>query len=100
MRDAAGEALLFVEGKERIDLDTDRKLLLSIVKEIEIIGEAAGRVSDECRKEFPEIPWREITAMRNRLIHAYFDINPDIVWSAVTEELPRLLAALEKIPGR
>ena len=83
--------------KNRGDFDTNRQLLLSLVKEIEIIGEAAARISDELKEELSAIPWRQIVAMRNRLIHAYFDIDPDIVWSAVTIELPALLEILDRV---
>ncbi len=71
-------------------------LVLSLVKDIEIIGEAATRISEDCRRESPEIPWRNIVTMRNRLIHGYFDINLDIVWKTVTEELPPLSVHLQK----
>jgi len=70
---------------------------LSLVKSIEILGEAASRVSPEARAECPNVPWTDIVAMRNRLIHAYFDINRDIVWHTVTEEFPPLIADLEKV---
>ena len=83
--------------KNRGDFDTNRQLLLSLVKEIEIIGEAAARISDELKEELSAIPWRQIVAMRNRLIHAYFDIDPDIVWSTVTIELPALLEILDRV---
>jgi uncharacterized protein with HEPN domain len=73
MLDATNEALEFVQGKRRSDLDTDRKLVLSLVKELEIIGEAAGKVSAEIRTQYGAIPWQDIGGMRNRLIHAYFD---------------------------
>jgi uncharacterized protein with HEPN domain len=96
MLDSAREALIFVAGRERGKLDENRMLLLSLVKSVEIIGEAAGRVSDECRTACPEIPWLNIIGMRNRLIHAYFNINVDIVWQTVTGELPPLVDALEK----
>ncbi|HZG53810.1 MAG TPA: HepT-like ribonuclease domain-containing protein [Pyrinomonadaceae bacterium] len=95
MLDAAREALSFVAGKERRALDENRMLLLSLVKSVEIIGEAAGRVSDECRASCSEIPWLNIVGMRNRLIHAYFNINVDIVWQTATGELPSLIVALE-----
>lgn len=95
MLDSAREALLFVAGRERGELDENRMLLLSLVKSVEIIGEAAGRVSDECRNACTEIPWLNIIGMRNRLIHAYFNINVDIVWQTVTGELPSLVSALE-----
>lgn len=96
MLDSAREALSFVMGKPRAELDANRMLALSLVKSVEIIGEAASRVSSDGRAQCDEIPWPDIIAMRNRLIHAYFDINLDIVWHTVTEELPSLVVALEK----
>jgi len=65
MLDSAGEALSFAKGKSRGDLETDRMLALSIVKSIEIVGEAAAGVSAEFRKLYPDIPWQDIVAMRN-----------------------------------
>lgn len=97
MLDSAREAVYFTQNKARSSLDTDRKLVLALVKSIEIIGEAAANVTKECRKDFPQIPWLNIIGMRNRLIHAYFDINLDIVWKTVTEDLPPLIIELEKI---
>jgi uncharacterized protein with HEPN domain len=97
MLDATNEALGFVQGKRRSDLDTDRKLVLSLVKELEIIGEAAGKVSAEIRTQYGAIPWQDISGMRNRLIHAYFDIDLDVVWTTVTKDLPLLKTALETI---
>jgi uncharacterized protein with HEPN domain len=96
MLDSARDALSFVSGKSRIDLDGSRMLALSLVKSIEIIGEAASRVSPTCRAMSAGIPWPEIIGMRNRLIHSYFDINLDIVWRTITEELPPLIAQLER----
>jgi uncharacterized protein with HEPN domain len=96
MLDATQEAISFASGKMREDLDNDRMLVLSLVKEIEIIGEAATKISEDCRRELPEIPWRNIVTMRNRLIHGYFDINLDIVWKTVAEELPPLSGHLQK----
>jgi len=74
MLDAAKEALRFTRGRRPEDLDHDRQLEWALVKAIEIIGEAAGQVSEETRAEIPTIPWRNIVGMRNRLVHAYFDI--------------------------
>ena len=99
MLDAAREAVGFAQGKTRQDLDSDRMLLLSVVKSIEIIGEAATKVSKECQGEFPQIPWPSIVTMRHRLIHGYFDINLDIVWNTVVEDLPPLIAELNEIIG-
>jgi uncharacterized protein with HEPN domain len=97
MLDSARDAQGFLSNRVRDDLNRDRMLLLSLVKSIEILGEAASRVSPEARAECPNVPWTDIVAMRNRLIHAYFDINRDIVWHTVTEELPPLITELEKI---
>ena len=97
--DAAKEAVSFAQGKTRKSLDKNRMLVLSLVKDIEIIGEAATNVSNDCHERFPHIPWKSIINMRNRLIHAYFDINLDIVWQTVTEDLPSLITELEKIPS-
>jgi len=96
MLDAVKEAVSFAQNKTRIDLNTDRKLALALVKSIEIMGEAAAKVTKECRDELPQIPWLSIIGMRNRLIHAYFDINLDILWKTVTEDLPPLIAELQK----
>jgi len=95
MLDAARMALSFVQGRERADLDTDTQLAFALVKTIEIIGEAASRISGECQNRLPMIPWQDIVGMRNRLIHAYFEINADIVWSALTNDLPALAAQIE-----
>lgn len=96
MLDAAKEARSFIQNKTRSSLDTERQLELALVKCIEIIGEAANRITNECRKDLPQIPWANIVGMRNRLIHAYFDINRDILWTTVSEDLPPLIAELEK----
>jgi uncharacterized protein with HEPN domain len=97
MLDAAREALSFARDKTRGDLDSERMLVLSIVKAIEIIGEAASKVTQEARDAYTELPWANIIAMRNRLIHVYFDIDLDRVWDTVTDDLPPLIGSLEKI---
>jgi uncharacterized protein with HEPN domain len=97
MLDAAKEALSFAQNKTRGDLDSERMLVLSIVKSIEIIGEAASKVTQETRETVTELPWANIIAMRNRLIHVYFDIDLDRVWDTITDDLPPVIAALEKI---
>jgi uncharacterized protein with HEPN domain len=97
MLDAVNEALTFIRGRTRTDLDHDRMLVLSLVRELEIIGEAAGKVSVETRSQNTSIPWQDISGMRTRLIHAYFDVDLDTVWSTVTKDLPVLKANIEKI---
>ena len=95
--DAAREAVSFSNGRCRADLDTDRKLNLSLVRLLEIIGEAARGLSQEFRQEHPDLPWKSMVGIRDRLIHGYFDINLDVVWETITEDLPPLIAQLKKI---
>ena len=94
MRDAALEALSFTNGKIREDLDRDRKLVLALVKEMEIIGEAAFKINKETREQLPGVPWNDIVGMRHRLIHAYFEINLEIVWQTIQKDLPGLVSVL------
>lgn len=96
MRDAARQALEFARNKGRPDLDSDLMLVFALVKAIEIVGEAANQASDSTRRRFPEIPWADIIGMRHRLIHAYFDVNLDVLWQTVRHDLPPLIEALEK----
>jgi uncharacterized protein with HEPN domain len=97
MLDAALEIQQYVRSSTREDLNRDRKLVHSLVHLIEVVGEAASQVSEELRDSVPEIPWPIIVAMRNRLIHAYFSINLNVVWSTSTEDVPLLITKLKKI---
>ncbi len=95
MLDAAREAMSFLTGRTANDLRTNRMFLLAVVKEIEIIGEAASRVSEETKKTLPNISWPKIVAMRNRLIHAYADVDLSVLWLTLTVALPELIRELE-----
>ncbi len=96
MLDAAREAVGFAAGRTRSDLDSDRMLNLSLVRLIEIVGEAAARVSPETQAKHPEIRWPAIIGMRHRIAHGYDAINFDIVWEVATVDLPALIAQLER----
>ena len=95
--DAAREAMRSASERTRSDLDTDLVWTLGLVKCIEIIGEAAARIGNETKERNPQIPWAQIVAMRNRLVHLYFDIDLDQVWNAVTEDLPPLVTELQRL---
>ena len=95
--DAAHEAVGFSQGRSREDLYSDRMLNLSLVRLPEIIGAAARDISPACRAAHPEIAWQKMAGMRDRLVHGYFDINLDVVWETVTEDLPPLVRHLENI---
>ncbi len=97
MLDAATEAVTFIQGKRREDLDNDRLLSLGLVRLLEIVCEAATRVSKEKQAELPNIYWKQITGMRNRIAHAYFGIDLDVVWQTIVEDFPLLIIQLEEI---
>ncbi len=100
MIEAAQQAAQFVSGRQREDLDADRMLLFAVVRAIEIIGEAASQLSAETRALSPEIPWKAIIGMRNRIIHAYWDMDTGIVWKTVTERIPALLPMIQRLVAR
>ena len=97
MLDAARTARRLAQGRKRRDLDVDEGLTLSLVKAVEMIGEAANQVREATRKENSSIPWAQIIAMRNRLVHVYFDINLDVLWQTVQQDLPPLIVQLEAL---
>lgn len=86
-------------GRERRELDSDEMLRLALTRAVEVIGEAAFRVSSATRDRHPHIPWRQIISARNRLIHGYDTVNLDILWDIVSLDLPPLIAQLEDILG-
>jgi uncharacterized protein with HEPN domain len=98
MLDAAKKAITFVNNRNFQDLENDEILALALVKLIEIVGEAASRVSKEYQTSHPKIPWSAMIGMRNRLVHAYFDINLKILWQTTQEDLPSLIKELNKLP--
>jgi uncharacterized protein with HEPN domain len=97
MLDHAREAVAFACDKTRADLDADRLLNLALMRLLEIIGEAAGRVPEDVRVRHPEIPWPQIVGLRNRLVHGYDSVDLDILWQIVTSDLPPLIASIESI---
>lgn len=94
MLEAADAAIGFMAGRTRADLDSDLMLAFAVVRAIGIVGEAAHHVSDEARALLPALPWPAIVGMRNRLVHAYFQIDLETVWKTVDQELPPLRAAV------
>ena len=97
MLDAAREALSFIQGRSRSELDENRMLVLSLVKDVEIVGEAAYRVSEATRESLPSIPWTDVIGMRHRLVHGYFDINLDVLWQTLVDDVPELVSVIESV---
>ncbi|MFQ5913823.1 MAG: DUF86 domain-containing protein [Nitrospinota bacterium] len=100
MLDHAREAVTFLHGRDRGDLDLDRILSLALVRLVEFVGEAANRVSEDTRTRHPVIPWPQIVGLRNRLIHGYDSVDMDILWKIVDQDLPLMIEELEKILPR
>ncbi|HET6378722.1 MAG TPA: HepT-like ribonuclease domain-containing protein [Methylocella sp.] len=97
MIESADAVARFIAGRRREDLDNDLMLLFALVRAVEVFGEAAARVSAATQAANPEIPWPQIVATRNRLVHAYFDIDRNILWKAATEEIPALVPTLKTL---
>lgn len=95
MIESAEDVLQFMAGRSRQDLDQDRMLRYAVVRAIEIIGEAASKITTETRASHADLPWAAMIGMRNRLVHAYFDIDTDILWVAASQEVPVLLDQLK-----
>jgi uncharacterized protein with HEPN domain len=96
MLDAARQAVDFARGRTRADLDRDFQLSLALTRLVEIVGEAAKNVSPERRALLPKVPWRAIAGTRDRLVHAYFDVDHDQLWQIVSTDLPALVRVLEQ----
>ena len=99
MRDHAREAVAMLSGRARADLERNRMLELALVRLVEIVGEAAARVSAAGRARWPAIPWPQIVGMRHRLVHGYDKVDRKVLWDTVKTDLPPLIAEMERILG-
>ena len=101
MLDIARKAIEKTRSIQRTDYDQDENLRLALAHLVQIIGEAARRVSSETQRNHPEIPWSDIIGMRHKVVHDYLAVDEDIVWDVVTVDLPQVVVALERIvpPG-
>ena len=95
----AREAIEFARGKTRQDLEKDRLRHLALVRLVEVVGEAASRITKTVQDSYPEIPWRDVINTRNRLIHGYDIVDDEQLWIILTKDLPLLVEKLEKYLG-
>jgi uncharacterized protein with HEPN domain len=93
----AEKALSFVEGLDYDTFGEDDKAIYAVIRALEIIGEAARQIPEDVREANSEIPWREISGMRNKLTHEYFGVNTKVVWRTVQEDLPVIIPALKRM---
>jgi uncharacterized protein with HEPN domain len=98
MRDAAEKALRYTQGSSRQGLEDDELLRLAVTKLVEIVGEAAKQVSEPTRAAHAAVPWSAAARMRDRLTHHYFDVDLDVLWATITEDLPLLIDVLPDEP--
>ena len=82
------KAKRFLKGVSKEELREDEEKLYAVIRALEVIGEAARRIPNRIRNDYPGIPWSKMTGMRNILIHEYFGVNFEVVWKTVNEELP------------
>jgi uncharacterized protein with HEPN domain len=94
---SAEDALRFVADLDEKEFLGSRLHQNAVIRSIEVIGEAAGRLSSAFRNRHPQVPWREVTGMRHRLVHGYFDVRMEVVWNVVRNELPELLEILRPL---
>ncbi|HEY9526396.1 MAG TPA: DUF86 domain-containing protein [Anaerolineales bacterium] len=97
MLENAEKALFFVQGMDYDSFYTDDKAVYAVIRALEIIGEAARQIPEAIRQSNPEIQWREIAAMRNKLTHEYFGVNTRVIWRTVQEDLPIIIQLLKQI---
>jgi uncharacterized protein with HEPN domain len=99
MLDHIEEAVALAQRRKRDDLESDRVFFLALLKLVEIVGEAATRVSQAMQAAHPELPWREVIGTRNRLIHGYDAVDYDILWEIVATDFPPLAKPLRTVLG-
>jgi uncharacterized protein with HEPN domain len=95
--ESSREAVLYVGERSGPELEEERLRLLAVIRLLEVIGEAANRVSPQFRQTHPELPWQQMIATRNRLIHGYRDVDSAVVASIARSNLPAVIAALEAV---
>jgi len=95
--DSINDVENFIDGMEFEDFINDKKTIYSVVRGIEIIGEAAKNVPEQIRKKYPDVPWKQMAGMRDKLIHEYFGVDLEILWETAKDDLPHLKTAVSKV---
>ena len=87
----------FIKGMDFIQFDTDDKTMFAVIRALEIIGEVTKHIPNKVREDYPDVPWREMAGIRDKLIHGYFGVNAKVVWKTATKDLPELEPKVRRI---
>ena len=91
------DALEFIEGISYDQFTADKKTLNAVLRSIEVIGEAAKNIPDEVRAGYPQVPWKEMAGMRDKVIHSYFGVDPETVWLVIRDRIPAIKPLIQKV---
>ena len=97
IRDCCARIEAYVRGMTQTEFQADEKTVDAVVRNLEVIGEAAKNLPEAVRRRMPEIDWRKVAGLRDILIHAYFGIDEDILWDVVSARVPEVGAAVRRI---
>ena len=100
MIEFAERVLEYTQGLDQAEFESRRMVFDATVRNLELIGEAATHVPEEIRQANPSVPWRQLVATRNRLIHGYLGIDADTLWSIIRDDVPALVTALRTVPEK
>jgi uncharacterized protein with HEPN domain len=95
--ESMGNAIDFIGEMSYEDFIRDTKTVYAVIRAIEVIGEATKNIPEDIRVKYPEIPWKDMSAMRDKVIHTYFGVNPERVWLTVNEDIPRLKPLIKRV---
>lgn len=95
--DYAKSSLEFTANLQYEELLMDKKAIFATIRALEVVGEASNRISDEVKEKYPHLPWIEMRGLRNRIIHNYDDIDYEIIWKVLKNEIPKLIPQIESI---
>lgn len=87
----------FTKGFDFEEFAEDEKTVYAVIRALEIIGEATKNLPESLKKDYPEVPWKKMTGTRDKVIHGYFGIDTEVVWSTIKEDIPSVRALIEKI---
>jgi uncharacterized protein with HEPN domain len=98
--DSIDEIYVFIGKMSREEFLNDRKTVKAVLRNLEIVGEAAKKIPPPLRDKYPDIPWKKMTGLRDKLIHEYFGVDLEIIWQLIKDELPGVLPPIQEMLRR